>query len=69
MGIGTSVHFIPLYRHPFYKETYQLDAGRYTNSEFIYPRLISLPIWPGMTEDEVNRVIESVNSLTQKFKI
>ena len=68
LGIGTSVHFIPLYRHPFYRETFNLDIKNYPVSEYIYPRIITLPIWPGMTDAQLDKVTESLNSLTRKFK-
>jgi dTDP-4-amino-4,6-dideoxygalactose transaminase len=65
-GIGASVHFIPLYRHPFYKETFKLNHNNYPVSEFIYNRIVTLPIWPGMTDDQVSKVADSVNLLTAK---
>ena len=68
LGIGSSVHFIPLYRHPYYRETYKLEVKNFPVSEEIYPRLITLPIWPGMKSEDIHRVIESINSLTRKFK-
>jgi len=66
LGIGTSVHFIPLYRHPYYKETFKLNNSDYPISEYLYPRIITLPIWPGMTDAQINKVAESVNLLTEK---
>ena len=66
-NIGVSVHFIPLYRHPYYKNTYNLNENNYSNSEEIFSRIISLPIWPGMTDAQVERVIDVVNGLTKKF--
>ena len=68
IGIGSSVHFIPLYIHPYYRDTFKLDINDFPVSENIYPRLMTLPIWPGMKKEEVNRVIEGVKSLTRKFK-
>ena len=68
MGIGTSVHFIPLYRHPYYRETYNLDINNYPVSEYIYPRIITLPIWPGISDSQIDRVAEGLNSITRKFK-
>lgn len=68
LGIGTSVHFIPLYRHPYYRETLNLDVKNYPVSEYIYPRIITLPIWPGMTDAQIERVANSLNMLTNKFK-
>lgn len=68
LGIGSSVHFIPLYKHPFYRDTFQLNPNAFPVSEKIYPRLVTLPIWPGMQNDDINRVIDAVNFITQKFK-
>ncbi len=66
-GIGVSVHFIPLYRHPYYRDTFKLLEEQFPRSEAIYSSVISLPIWPGMSENQVGTVIETVNRLTVKF--
>ena len=62
-GIGSSVHFIPLYRHPYYSKSYNLKTNNFPNSECVFPKLVSLPIWPGMAENQVDRVIETVISV------
>ncbi len=69
LGIGASVHFIPLYLHPYYKDTFNLNPQNYPISERIYPKVITLPIWPGMKNDEIERVIEAVNSISKKNKL
>jgi dTDP-4-amino-4,6-dideoxygalactose transaminase len=57
--IGTSVHFIPLHLHPLYRSMgYQ--PGQFPAAEGAYADEISLPIWPGMTDGDVDRVIEAV---------
>ncbi len=66
-GIGASVHFIPLYRHPYYQKTFNLKLEDYPVSESIYPGLITLPIWPGMKISQIEQVIDNVNSLMKKF--
>jgi dTDP-4-amino-4,6-dideoxygalactose transaminase len=58
-GIGTSVHFIPLHLHPLY-QTMGYRAGQFPASETYYAGAVSLPIWPGMTPAQVDRVIEAV---------
>lgn len=68
IGIGSSVHFIPLYRHPYYRDTFQLESKDFPVSEKIYPHLVTLPIWPGMKSEDINRVIEGVDFITKKFK-
>lgn len=66
LGIAASVHFIPLYRHPFYKDTFNLNNNDYPVSEYLYPRIVTLPIWPGMKDEQINKVADCVNSLTMK---
>ena len=66
-GIGASVHFIPLYRHPYYRDTFKLSEKYYPVSEYIYPRIITLPIWVGMTEQQIDRVAGTINTLVKKF--
>lgn len=68
LGIGASVHFIPLHRHPYYKNTFGLEEKDFPTSEYLYQRIITLPIWPGMTDTNICRVAEGVNSLAKKFK-
>lgn len=68
VGVGASVHFIPLYRHPFYNKTFQLNCNDFPVSEYLYPRIVTLPIWPGMTDEQIFKVADSVNSLTLKNK-
>ncbi len=67
-GIGTSVHFIPLHRHPFYRDTLGYRAEDFPNAEWVYERIISLPLYPGMTDEEVGRVIEAVEDVAKKFR-
>ncbi|MDA8090745.1 MAG: DegT/DnrJ/EryC1/StrS family aminotransferase [Nitrospiraceae bacterium] len=67
-GIGASVHFIPLYRHPFYKNRYGCMMHEYPASEWVFGRVLSLPIFPGMMEEDVSGVIEVVEHLARKFK-
>lgn len=67
-GIGASVHFIPLYRHPYYRDTFNLNAKNFPVSEYIYERVTTLPIWPGMSELEISKVIDVVNIVLNKYK-
>jgi perosamine synthetase len=67
-GIGTSVHFIPLHLHPFYQREFGYKAGDFPAAEAEYFRAISLPIFPAMTEEHVQTVIQAVMEITTKFK-
>lgn len=65
-GIGTSVHFIPLYRHPFYRKNFSYDAKDFPNSEWFFQREVSLPIYPSMSEQDQEYVIENVVDLCRE---
>jgi len=60
-GIGTSVHFIPLHLHPLYRRL-GYAAGDFPAAERAYAGAISLPIWPGMTDRQISRVVRAVRS-------
>jgi dTDP-4-amino-4,6-dideoxygalactose transaminase len=59
-GIGTSVHFIPLHLHPWYQREFGYKPGDFPNAEWIYERSMSLPIWPGMSSEQIDRVANTV---------
>jgi perosamine synthetase len=64
-GIGTSVHFIPLHIHPYYRETYGYQSDDFPIAYETYQRIISLPIYAKMTDHDVERVIESVTDIVK----
>ena len=55
LGIGTSVHFIPLHLHPYYRRQWGYRPEDCPVATAEYERVISLPIWPGMTGDDIDR--------------
>jgi perosamine synthetase len=63
--IGSSVHFIPLHLHPFYRDTYSLAASDFPAALDLYQRVVSLPIYPGMTDEDVEDVIVAVTSIVE----
>jgi perosamine synthetase len=64
-GIGTSVHFIPLHRHPFYADGLGYRDASFPVADDLYARSLSLPIYPGMTDGEVDRVIAEVTDIVR----
>lgn len=68
-GIGTSVHFIPLHLHSFYAQKYGCNRGDFPNAEDAYSRCISLPIFPDMTDEEVERVVSGVKDVVEQKRI
>lgn len=64
-GIGVSVHYVPLHRHPYWRDTYHLDPGRFENSERLYQRMISLPLYTKMTDADQVRVVDALRDSTR----
>jgi len=60
LGIGTSVHYKPLHQLKYYKEKYHLKAEDYPNAEKTWKGNISLPLYPHITLDELNIVVEKI---------
>jgi perosamine synthetase len=66
-GIGTSVHFIPLHLHPFYRNEFGYAPGDFPGAEWLYERIVSLPVYPGMSDEEIDYVSECVTDVSRKF--
>jgi perosamine synthetase len=62
-GIGTSVHYRPLHLHPLYADRFGYTEADFPNASNVFPRLVSLPIYPTMSEDAIERVISVVKAL------
>jgi len=65
-NIGTSVHFIPVHLHPFYQERFGYRRGDMPQAEAIYDRIVSLPLYPRMSEVDVCDVIRAVRHVVTK---
>ena len=63
MGIGCSVHYIPLHLHPYWRDTYNLTPDMFPVSQKAYEQSVSLPIYSKMSDDDVSRVISAVKTL------
>jgi UDP-4-amino-4,6-dideoxy-N-acetyl-beta-L-altrosamine transaminase len=64
-NIGVNVHYIPVYKHPYYQQNGYQDV-QCGHSERLYNRIISLPIFPKMTDQDVQDVIESVKKVLER---
>jgi dTDP-4-amino-4,6-dideoxygalactose transaminase len=65
-GIGTSVHFIPLHRHPYYRERLGSRPTDFPVADAAYERLVSLPLYTRMSEQDVDDVVEAVRRVVQR---
>ncbi len=62
-GVGTQVLYIPVYLQPWYRRTFGYARGKCPHAESFYERALSLPMFPGMTDADGEKVIESVKEL------
>ncbi len=67
-NIGTSVHFIPVHLHPHYHKTFGYKRGDFPKTEKVYDRIVSLPLYPKMTEKDVEDVIAKVNKVVRQHQ-
>lgn len=66
--IGTSVHFIPLHLQPYYRDRYELRPEDFPVATREYRRLISLPLHPGLSDRDVDDVIEAVAGVAREHR-
>lgn len=66
-NVGTSVHFIPVHNMTYYKDHYGCKESDYPNTQKHFERIISLPLYPTMTDEEVQYVIDAVADIVEKF--
>ena len=59
-GIQTSVHFIPIHKQPYYRDRFTYKDSQYPIANNIYKQSLSLPIYPGLKDDEINHIIYNV---------
>jgi dTDP-4-amino-4,6-dideoxygalactose transaminase len=67
LNIGTSVHFIPVHLHPLYKECFGYKQGDLPHAEHYFSQILSIPLYPSMTEGEINYVAKALQFLAAKY--
>jgi perosamine synthetase len=67
-GIGVNVHYIPVHLHPFYRERFGTSAGMCPVAEAAYERIVSLPMFPRMSDDEVDQVVAAVAKVVHAYR-
>ena len=66
-NIGVQVHYIPVHLHPFYRKQFGYGGGEYPIAEDAYERLISLPMFHGMTDDDIEDVKEALKKVLSYY--
>ena len=67
-NIGVNVHYIPVHLHPYYRERFGYKGGEFPIAENTYERLISLPMFHGMSDQDVDDVVEAVSKIAAHFR-
>jgi dTDP-4-amino-4,6-dideoxygalactose transaminase len=62
-GIGASVHWQPLHMQPYYRDTYKLAPEQFPVAARLWPRLVTLPLFPGMTEGDIDAVASAIRAM------
>lgn len=67
-GIGASVHFIPIHYHGYYSKRLDYGRGSFPVTEAFFQQAVSLPIYPSMSDDDANDVVEAVRKLIDYYR-
>jgi dTDP-4-amino-4,6-dideoxygalactose transaminase len=67
-NIGTSVHFIPVHVHPYYRDRYGFAPEDFPVAHAAYQRIVSLPLHPRLTDGDVDDVIEAVGDVVTRYR-
>jgi perosamine synthetase len=65
-GIGVNVHYIPIHLHPFYRKTFGTGPGLCPVAENAYQHILSLPMFHGLGNADVEKVIEAVKEIVRR---
>jgi len=68
MNIGSSVHFIPVHLHPYYRDKYGYQPEDYPIAYHEYLRCISLPLSPSLSDADIDDVIDAVTSIVERHR-
>ena len=66
-GLGVNVHYIPVHLHPYYRQRFGFKGGECPRAEQAYAQLISLPMFHGMTDHDVDDVVAAVQKVMTHF--
>lgn len=68
-GIGTSVHFIPLHRHPFYIRQYRHTCSDFPQADASYLQSVSLPIYPDLSDAQCGQIVSTIRDVVTKNRL
>jgi perosamine synthetase len=66
-GLGVNVHYIPLHYHPYYQQRLHVHPGDFPGAESYYQHSITIPLYPSMSDEDVERVVDAVQSVIESL--
>jgi perosamine synthetase len=66
-NIGVNVHYIPVHLHPYYRERFGYKGGEFPVAEAAYEQLLSLPMFPAMTDADVDDVVRAMGKVLEHY--
>lgn len=66
-NIGVQVHYVPLHYHPFFQENYGYEKGGFPETEEVYSQIVTLPMYPDMSDSDVEDVVEAVRKIRNYY--
>jgi dTDP-4-amino-4,6-dideoxygalactose transaminase len=67
-GLGVNVHYIPVHLQPYYRENFAFLPGDYPEAEAYYQRAVTIPLYPAMSDGQVERVISLVLAAARELR-
>jgi dTDP-4-amino-4,6-dideoxygalactose transaminase len=67
-NIGVNVHYIPVHLQPYYQKRFGYRRDAYQKAEYYYSRAITLPVFPKMSDNDVNDVVKAVKKVIDYYK-
>jgi len=68
LGVGASVHFIPLHLHPYYRDKYAYVPASFPVASAAFERVVSLPLYPAMSDEAVDHVVRAVMTVARRAR-
>lgn len=67
-NVGVNVHYIPLYRHPFYRERFGWNAADFPNTEQVFERILSIPMFTDLSLELVETIVKAIDKVLTYYE-
>ena len=68
-NIGVNVHYIPVHLHPYYRQRFGFKRGNYPLAEAAYDRMLTLPLFPTMSDGDIEDVVAAIRKVTDRYRV